>query len=390
MALEVTGGRLLTPAGPVEGGWLRCDAAAITALGGPDDPPPATPAATRIDAAGATVLPGFVDVHVHGSAGAEAGDGDADGLRAMAAFLATRGVTTFLPTIATASHEATLAALGAVGEAMARPGRGARIAGANLEGPYLSPARCGAQDPDHLRRPDTGEIAELLATGLVRIMTLAPELDGGLAAIARLAEAGVTVALGHADATYEQATAGFDGGASHVTHLFNAMPPLHHRAPGLPGAALARGGVTVELITDGIHLAPGAIAAAWAALGPERACVVTDALRAAGLPEGRYPFGDRFVTHRDGAMWRDDGGLAGSALTMDRALAVLLAATGAPLASAWPATSATPARAAALTQPAALEPGGLPDLVVLEPDLTVRATVVAGEVVHDAAATSSG
>ncbi|MGM0819244.1 MAG: N-acetylglucosamine-6-phosphate deacetylase [Actinomycetota bacterium] len=389
MTLEIAGGRLLTPDGPVEGGWLRCDAAAITALGGPDDPPPAEPAGTRLDAAGGTVLPGFVDVHVHGSGGGEAGDGDAEGLRTMAAFLATRGVTTFLPTIATASHEATLAALGAIGEAMARPGPGARIAGANLEGPYLSPARCGAQDPDHLRPADPGEVAELLATGLVRIITIAPEVEGNLPALARLAEAGVGVALGHADATYEQAMAGFDAGARHVTHLFNAMPPLHHRAPGLPAAALARREATVELITDGIHLHPGAIAAAWAALGPERTCVVTDALRATGLPEGRYPFGERVVTHRDGAMWRDDGGLAGSALTMDRALAVLLSATGAPLASAWPAPSAPPARAAGLAQPAALEPGGLPDLVVLEADLTVRATVVAGEVVHDAGGASA-
>lgn len=390
MSLDIVGGDLVTPSGVIPRGRLRISSDAIDRVDeggdGGESSRPAAGEPRQLDATGCWVLPGFVDVHIHGAAGHETDDADPDGLGAMAEFLATRGVTTFLPTTTTASHDDTLAALAAVGEAMLSPGRGARIAGANLEGPYLSQARCGAQDPAHIRPADLAEVDELLDTGLVRIITIASEVDDNLAAIERFAEAGVQVSLGHSDATYEEALAGIAAGGRHATHLFNAMPPLHHRAPGLAGAVLAHEDVIVELITDGVHLHLGTVAAAYRALGPDRACVVTDALRATGLPEGRYPFRDRWVTHRDGAMWLDEGGLSGSALTMDRGFANLVAATGADVAELWPAVSRTPARAARLPRPAELAPGGMPDAVLLDGDLTVRATVIAGEVVHDARA----
>ena len=240
----------------------------------------------RLDAE--IVSPGLVDLQVNGGFGLEVG-GDGRALRALAGRLPSTGVTTFLPT-AVSSGPADYRALGAA-LADARGAAGARMPGLHLEGPLLSPARAGAHR--------VGEIAaagatiddvldDLLGVGAVRVVTLAPERPGALALIHRLRQAGVAVSLGHTDATFEQTVAGIDAGATLVTHLFNAMSPLHHRAPGAVGAALADDRITIMLIADGVHVHPAALNVALRSKGPDRVALVTDAIAAAGAPPGRY------------------------------------------------------------------------------------------------------
>lgn len=391
MTLDVVDARVVTPTGVLEPGWVRLTPTGIEATGRGAPPPGPGP---RLDADGGWALPGFIDLHVHGAVGSDAGDADVDGLLAIAGLLARHGVTRWLPTVASAPPDATRAAVTAIARAAAAQGDagagGARIAGANLEGPFLSPAQCGAQDPDALRPICLDELAALLASGIVRCMTLAPELVGAEQAIARLRAAGAIAAIGHTAASFADTRAAIAAGAGLATHLCNAMPPWHHRAPGPVGAVLADPALPAELIVDGVHLHPGTVAALFEAFGADRVCLVSDALAPTGCPpdapstQGSTRFGPHHIIRGDGALWREDGGLAGSTLTLDRALHHLRAATGAALTACWPATSRTPARVLGTPQPAHLAPGGLADLVVLAADGTVRATVIAGVQVHPA------
>ena len=381
--LLVTGAALATPAGLVSPGWLATRGARIDGLGEGDPPPAATDDREELDARGLLALPGVVDVHVHGAVGHEAMDADVAGLEAMAAFYARHGVTGFLATTWAAPVGDTLAALQAVAAAQRESWSGARLLGAHMEGPYLNPRRCGAQDRATLRRPDPDEAERFLATGVVRLLTLAPELPGGLQLVRACAAGGVTASVGHSDATFAQVRAAVDAGVTHATHLFNAMRPLHHREPGTAGAALALPQVTVELIADEVHLHPAAVGLAIAAKGVDRVALVTDAVRATGMPAGAYSVGPRTVEVGDGAVRLADGSLAGSLLTMDAALRHTVAATGTPAAGLWPATSRSPARAAGVAgRTGSLAAGMDADVVLLDADLQVACTVVQGRVVH--------
>ena len=268
-----------------------------------------TEASTDIDAAGLYVLPGFVDVHVHGAGGSP-------DPATMARFLPSTGVTSFLPTLATSSPEDTLAFVEAVASLSAAPG--AEVLGSHLEGPFLSHGRRGAQPREHLRAPDGAEIERLLAAakGSLRRMTVAPELPGARSAVERLIQNSVRVSLGHSSCSYEQALEAAGWGASSVTHTYNAMTPFHHRQPGLVGAALACDRLVAELIADGVHVHQAAALALIRARGPQGVAVVTDGLPALGLPPGVYDWlGRRIVS--DGTVARlEDGTLAGSATPM--------------------------------------------------------------------------
>ena len=390
MTLLVANTTVLTPAGPLTPGWLLAEGGSITAIGDGDPPPQVDVEAQVLDGAGSTLAPGFIDVHVHGGVGHETMDADPDGIRAMAQFYADHGVTAFCPTTWTASREDTLAAVEAVADVMSDPGPGARVLGVHLEGPYLNLKRCGAQAPEHIRLADPDEITALLRTGVVRLISLAPEFESNRQTIATFRAHGATVSAGHSDATYGEALAAIDLGVDHTTHLFNAMSPLHHREPGMVGAMLSDPRVRCEVIADNVHVHPGALAVAWRAKGPDGICLVTDALRAAGLAEGTYRFDDRNVTHRDGGMWLDDGSLAGSGLTMDVALRNMLAATGAPLEDLWPTTSRTPAGAAGVTDAGEVRVGARADLVLLDADRSVVATIVGGHVHRPTATRPTG
>jgi N-acetylglucosamine-6-phosphate deacetylase len=370
--------RLPTPEG-LTVGWLETSGPQIAGLGA--GPPPAAGAGVAtVDGRGLTLLPGFIDVHIHGALGFEVMDADFDGLARMAGFLARHGVTSFLPTTWTGARDRTLAALESLAEAMRRPRPPgtARILGAHMEGPYLNPVRAGAQDPAHMAPPEPGELERFLDLGVVRLMTIAPELHAPV--LAELRRRGVTASAGHTDATYEQMVAAVERGVRHATHTYNAMRPLHHRDPGTVGACLTIDALRCELIADGHHVQPAAMDALFRARGRDAVVLVSDAVRPTGLADGTHRLDDRTVELRDGAVRLPDGGLAGSVLTLDRALRMFGAATGRDWAELWPAASANAAESIGVAdRKGRLDAGMDADLVLLDGEATVQAVLVEGE-----------
>lgn len=335
------------------------------------------------DASDCLLLPGFIDVHVHGGAGSDVMDASVEGLANMARFFASHGVTAFLPTTMTAPHAPTLQAVQAVAEFTPPPRGGARILGVHLEGPYISAKFPGAQPATFIRPPNLDEVDELLRAGFVRMITLAPEVEGAEALIRRSVSQGVVAVLGHTNATYEECERAIAWGATGATHTYNAMSGLHHRRPGALGAVLSNDALYAQLIADNIHVHPAAMNILARCKGVERSVLITDAIRAAGLGSGEYDLGGQPVTVQNGECRLADGTLAGSLLTMERALLNFMAATGLPLAAAWPTTSRTPARWLGLDHAlGSLQPGYHADLVLLNTRLEVMATVVGGEVVY--------
>jgi N-acetylglucosamine-6-phosphate deacetylase len=363
-------GRLVLPDGIV-GGRIEVIDGRIAAIvpGGPAGPAGPAPVAGWI-------VPGFVDMHAHGGGGHTFTTGHPDDAWEAAAFHLRHGTTSLVASLVSGAYattrEATVALAPLVAEGV--------LAGIHLEGPYLAERRCGAQNPAYLRDPSPVELRGLLDAGggAIRMVTLAPERPGALAAIALLHEAGVVAAVGHTDATYEQALAGVAAGASVGTHLFNGMRPPHHREPGPVVALLRSPGVTCEVIADGVHLHDGMLAFVAAAAGPDRVALITDAMAAAGMADGAYELGGQEVTVRAGVarLTRNDS-IAGSTLTMDAALRRTVGA-GVPLVDACRMAATTPARVLGLADAGALSPGLRADLVVLDDDLRVRRVMRAG------------
>ncbi|HMN98583.1 MAG TPA: amidohydrolase family protein [Miltoncostaeaceae bacterium] len=319
------------------------------------------------------VAPGFVDVQVNGFAGAEVGS-DADALGAIAAALPRIGVTGFCPTLVSRADAAYRRAAAALAGARV-PDAAARPLGVHLEGPFLNPARHGAHDPGVLRDPDPAALDGLLAAFRPAIVTLAPELPGGLDAVARIARAGAVAAAGHTEAGAATARAAIDAGARLLTHAMNAMPGLHAREPGPLGAFLADRRARVSLIADGVHL-DDASAFVCARAAGARLVLVSDAVAAAGMPPGRYRLGTRTVTS-DGTRATSRGRLAGAVAGLDAGPRTLVRA-GTPVAAALAAATSAPRRLLGL--PPGLAPGGPADLVVLDGDLVPRLTLVGGRV----------
>jgi N-acetylglucosamine-6-phosphate deacetylase len=323
-----------------------------------------------------TAVPGFVDVHINGVAGVDFLTADIAEYRRAAGALARTGVVAFQPTFVSSHVEAYAEPLAAASEVAAAPDGGPFVTGVHLEGPFLSPVWPGAHDPAHLRTPDPRLADRLISAGPVRMMTLAPELSGGLDLVERLARGGVAVSCGHSDADAPTAHAAFDRGARAITHLHNAHRRWRPRDPGVGGVALVRPDATVQAIVDGVHLAPEAAYAAFLASGA-RFCLVTDAIEAAMLDAGDYELGGRPVQVRDGAVRLLDGTLAGSVVTMDEALRNLVA-SGASLAAAIHAASTAPARLIGRDDLGALRPGGPAHLTVLDEELRPLRTLVDG------------
>lgn len=340
--------------------------------------------ADMLDGAGCYVLPGFIDVHVHGAMGHDTMDADPAALAEMARFFASHGVTSFLPTTMTAPHADTLHAVQAVAEVAGRDTGGARILGVHLEGPYLSPVFPGAQLPEAIRTPNLAEYAELAAAGPVRMITLAPEQPGAAELIKAARRQGVTVVAGHTNATYEQLEEAVALGVTQATHTYNAMTGLHHRKPGVLGAVLSDDRVYAQLIADNVHVHPAAMKVLARCKRAEHTVLITDAMRAAGLPEGESELGGQRVTVRDGQCRLADGTLAGSVLTLDRGLANFMAAAGWSLAEAWPASSRAAAASLGLADGTGTLAVGAPgDCVLLDrASLKVVATVVGGRAVY--------
>ena len=369
-------GCILTPAGFVRG-CLRHGSHVESVEGEPID----EPAARALAASGVPlVLPGFVDLHVHGGGGRDTMEGG-DAIAAIARLHASHGTTALAATTMTAPRAEIETALAALAPHVAvRPTGGARVLGVHLEGPLLSRARLGAQ-PDFTATATIDDVLALNAIAPLALVTIAPELPGHLELIVALRARGFVVQIGHSDATYEQARAAFEAGAAGVTHLFNAMSPLHQRAPGLVGAALAHAG-RAEIIPDLLHVHAGAIRAALRAI-PGLYCV-TDSTAAAGMPDGRYRLGRHEVTKCLGGVRLADGTLAGSTLTMDQALRNLVQ-LGLSLAEASRRTAMLAAEHLGLPDRGRLAPGAWADFVLLDDALALRGVRVEGEPVEPSA-----
>jgi N-acetylglucosamine-6-phosphate deacetylase len=321
-----------------------------------------------------TAIPGFVDLQVNGFAGIDfAAATPKDYTEAGAALVAT-GVVAYQPTLITLPEEQTVGALAALA-AVPPDDLGPRIIGMHLEGPFLSPLRAGAHDAAAIIDPDPAVLERLLDAGPVTMVTVAPERPGALELIDLLIAEGIAVACGHSDATAAEAHAAFDRGATTVTHLFNAQRPFGHREPGIAGAALSRGDVTVSIIVDGFHLADEVVRLAFAA--PASVAIITDAIAAAGQPDGTYPLGNRTVTVDAGSARLDDGTLAGSVLTMDAAVRNLVD-LGVSLPDAVAAATAVPARAVQRPDMGRLAVGTTADVAIISNDLFVERTLIAG------------
>jgi N-acetylglucosamine-6-phosphate deacetylase len=383
MTLLVHRARLLDCNGASDDSWLLTAHGTITAVGLGDSWRSALPSDADaygsvevIDAAGGWVVPGFIDLHVHGGGGASFDDGP-DAIALALATHRAHGTTRSLISLVSSQIGILAARLADIAE-LTRSDAG--VLGAHLEGPYLAAARRGAHDASALRRIDPSEIELLLdaAGGTLRQLTLAPELPGALPAISRLVDAGVAVAVGHTEADYAQARAAFDDGASILTHAFNAMPGIHHRAPGPVMAAVDSDAVTLEVINDGHHLAAPVVRLAFGA-ARGRVALVSDAMAAAGAPDGDYALGSRDVTVRMGvATLSGTDTLAGSTLTLDRALRRALAIGIAPE-EAIAALTSTPAHALGLgDRLGQLRPGFAADLVLLDESWTVQRVVAGG------------
>ncbi len=328
---------------------------------------------------GGFICPGFVELQINGSFGANVGS-DGEALKRLARELPKTGTSSFLPTLVSSPVGCYQAFLDALSETRNVPG--ARVLGAHLEGPFLSPLRKGAHDPANLLPIDLGLIQELAGSGLVRMMTLAPELPRAREAIRLLLENGVAPSAGHTDATYEELTYAVDAGLRTGTHLYNAMSPLEHRAPGAVGALLSDGRTRVGIIADGVHVHEAALKIAYRQKGPDALALVTDAMEAAGMPDGEYELGGRTVRLEAGAVRLPDGTLAGSALTMDAALRNAARLLDIPLHEALRMITSTPAAVLGLPAKGRISPGADADLVVLSAEGEVRETLVAGRTIY--------
>jgi N-acetylglucosamine-6-phosphate deacetylase len=387
--IRLRGGRVVTPGGVIDDGAVVVAEGTIVEVG-----PAATSAPADVDCAGGWILPGFVDTHVHGTHGVDVLSGGG-AVASVAARLPRYGVTAFLPTSVACAPSDLAVFLAAVAAESVQPTPGAaRVLGAHLESNFINADYRGAQPARCLRlppRPDEataagGEFtgAAILATieahrPAVRIVTLAPELPGALDLVARLVADGHRVSLGHSAATFEEGRAAIAAGARHATHLFNRMPPLTHRAPGLAGAVIAAPEVTCELVVDGVHVHPAVIAMVVRAKGPGGVAAITDGTAAVGLPTGATAvLGEHTIHVRASCAELADGTLAGSIATMDGVFRRLVRDVGLSMAEAAEVTSTTPAAAAGRPDLGRLAVGAPADLVVLDSTLRVRQTWVAG------------
>lgn len=331
---------------------------------------------------GCYLIPGLTDLHFHGCKGADFSDADPRGLQTMAEYELGRGVTQICPAGMTVAPEQLRAMCRVAAGHRAAARTGASLCGVNLEGPFLSKEKKGAQNAQWLRNPDVDLLKDLLSEskGLVKLVSVAPELPGAMEFIEQIGEA-VTVSLAHTTADYDTAMAAFRAGARQVTHLFNAMPPFSHRAPGVVGAAFDNEGCKVELICDGVHIHPAVVRAVFQLFGYKRVILISDSIRATGLEDGAYTLGGQDVTVKGNRATLADGTLAGSVTDLMGCLKTAVS-MGIPLASAVRAAAVNPARAIGIySRVGSLDCGKLANLAVLDENLDLKAVFFRGELV---------
>lgn len=340
----------------------------------------------EIAAPGSTIVPGFVDVHVHGAGGRDVMEGNAESLEIIAGTLARHGTTSFVATTVTASQVETCESVGGIARFILNSGQSAareltaEILGIHFEGPFISRTRRGVHPEEWILPPSIEALAQFLkeARGTALILTLAPELPGALDLIAAARQAGLVVSMGHTDANFDQAQAAISAGATHAAHVFNAMRPFSHRGTGVIGAILTSPNVSAELIADNVHVDEAAMRMLVNLKTPERVILVSDGTSATGMPDGEYLLGKLRVKVSGGVCRNSEGKLAGSTLTLDRALRNIVA-LGVPLASALRMVTANPARQIGLgARKGVLAPGADADLVFLDDNLEISGVMTRG------------
>lgn len=372
--------RVVTPEGTCDDGWLLMEDCRIEAIGRKEHPLP--DADCMVNGQGGWVLPGFIDVHVHGGFGHDFMEADSAGLEAITRFHASHGTTAMLATTVTAPKEAIDLVLDRVAAFRLGDMPGAQLLGVHLEGPFISERWPGAQNPAHITAPQPAWLGEwtMRHPGLVRMQTLAPESDGALDYIRALVQHGIVAACGHTDALYAQVQAAVDAGLRHAVHTFNAMRGLHHREPGTVGAVLTDDRISAEVIADGHHVHAAGIRLLARAKGDSGLVLITDAISAAGLGDGDYTLGGLEVAVRSGvARLKQGGSLAGSTLTMDAALRFAVQEAGIPVASASRMASGNPARLLGVSDVTGeLAAGKQADVLLLSPELELQQVWIRG------------
>lgn len=377
----IVGGVIYTPQKRIEEGVVLVSDKKITALGEVDIPRDAQ----IIEAKDKLVTPGFIDLHIHGGAAHDFMDASFEAIDAISKIHSQYGTTSLLATTLTASHDEILKAIRAIVKAKERGTSGAKILGIHLEGPYISKDKKGAQNPDYIRLPELGEVKELIKEGKgnIKIVVLAPEVKGSKELIRYLVREGIVVSCGHSNADYEETIAGIEEGITQATHTFCAMSGLHHRAPGVVGAILTSDKVVSEIIADGVHVHPPVMRLLIKTKGIERIVLITDCVQALGLPEGEYNLGGLKVTYREGTIRIDKDTLAGSVLTMNKAVENVVRLVGLSLREALFMATLNPARVLKIDhKKGSLQEGKDADLVIMDKNFKVVMTIVEGKIVY--------
>ncbi|MGQ9494124.1 MAG: N-acetylglucosamine-6-phosphate deacetylase [Anaerolineae bacterium] len=381
--LIIANGRVITP-------WQVLEKATVVVEGGKivevrEESAPADPKATTIDASGKIVSPGYIDIHVHGAAGYDTMDASPQAIQGMSRFFAAHGVTGFLATTTTASQKAILDAVESVSLCQKEGTGGAQVLGVHLEGPYISLSQRGAQPPQYIRPADPVEYQQFFAWNNIKLITLAPEIPENMAFIPYAVSQGAAVAVGHSAASYEDIVTAVTSGLSQSTHTFNGMVGLHHRQPGTAGACLALDEIYAQVIVDNIHIHPAVVKILVRAKGTARTVLITDAMRATGMPDGDYELGGQKVTVSRGEARLASGTLAGSTLTMDQAVRNAMADTGLSFEEVLPMATSVPAESIGLgDQVGSIAPAKSADIILLTPDYRVITTIVRGQIVCQA------
>lgn len=383
--LAIVGGKVVTPNAIIEDGVVLCEDAKIKFAGSSKDAEP-EPNSLIINARGKTVMPGFIDTHFHGSGGDDVMANGAEGIKRISRALLKFGATGYLATTIAARHEELMRTVEATIAAENDNESAAAILGLHIEGPYINPKFKGAQPEWGIRDPNFDELNQLLdaAAGRIKIMTIAPELPGALEMIRMLKRAGVEPSVGHSEADYDTALAAIEAGATRATHLFNAMSGVHHRKPGLASAVLNEPGICAEMICDGVHVHPRMVSLAWKAKGRDAMTLITDATAAQGVGDGEYTLGDFQIRVRGPLCTLMDGvTIAGSVLTMNRAVSNAIAFAGMSLIDAAHTASMAPAMACGVAdRKGSIIAGKDADLAILNSDFSVSHTIRAGAVAY--------
>jgi N-acetylglucosamine-6-phosphate deacetylase len=385
MSTVITAARLVTPVEWIESPVVVVEDGHIVVL--QSRAAAEIPAGRRLDFPDLILAPGFIDIHIHGGAGRDAMEASESALAQIEFQLIKHGVTAYLPTTVTAPNEKILGALDGLGKSIAtankNPGRATPL-GIHLEGPFISHEKRGVHPPENLLSPSPQAFDRFwqASAGNISMMTIAPELPGAVETIRYARKLGVHSSLGHSNATYQEAQSGISAGADHATHTFNAMRPLDHREPGILGAVLENDELTADIIADGIHVHPSVLGLFLRAKGADRAILITDAISATGMPDGIYNLGGLEVQVSNGRC-EYQGKLAGSVLTLDRAIRNVMALSGWPLQQAVKLATLNPAQRLGISdQRGLLATGRRADLVALTPQGQVAHTIIGGEIAN--------